>query len=204
MNLSRVRFLAFTVLLTLAVLWITSPVQKLTQKQDSSTIEAPQFSWQTENTTVWNLSSTPDSSQSIISSENFLYQNENQSSDFVNPKFYVIDGNTITLMQSDTGHTADDATIFLNGNVTLKHQNEQDYLNLNTSTLRYNSVTQKIETDALFTLTFPQGTLSGQGLQADLENNEFLVKAKVNTTFYPDKLNELPSPVPAKMDKESK
>ena len=198
MSLSRVRFLTFTVLLTLAVLWITAPVQKLTQGQDSTSIEAPQFSWQTEKTTVWNLNPSPNHSQSIISSESFLYKNENKTSDFVNPKFYVLEGNAITITQSNTGHTANDATIFLDGDVTLKHKNEQDYLDLNTSTLRYNTETLKIETDAFFTLTFPQGEMSGQGLEADLENNELIVKTKVNTTLYPDKLNELPPPAPAK------
>lgn len=191
-NVPRLRLVIYTLLLTLGTLWLTYPTQQSALEQTPDTPSELQFSWSTTGTTLWTLSKT-DAQQSIISSEQFLYQNETQSSQFTAPSVFIIEDTSIANIRAQFGESQQDSQIqFMDGvEVSLQQTASNEVVRLNSDNLLYNTQTQEFTTLAPVEIIFPQGILSGTGLQANLNSREFKLNANVKATFYPNDLATL-------------
>lgn len=185
MKLSRIRLIVYTLILTIGALWITNPIQKISPQPEKTQDAVPQFSWKTQDTTIWSLKTETPNQQSIIATQQFSYKNDDKSSQFLQPKVFILEDESITSIMSDNGQTQDDAVINFNKNVNITHylndKDNQDLVQLKTDYLTYNAQEQSISTDSAIAITFPQGQLTGTGFTGSLETRQFQIKSNVRT-----------------------
>ena len=187
MKLSRTRLIVYTIILTIGVLWLTNTTQQLKTHTDSNIAKEPQFSWKTLNTTIWELKTDTANQQSIITTQEFRYQNSTNSSQFNQPKVYLINDNSITSITSEHGKSQDDTIFEFNKNVNITQQNliNKEKVNLKTEYLTYNITSETVSTDDKIQINFPQGKITGSGFHGNLATRDFTVKSNVKTELNP-------------------
>lgn len=197
MPLSRLRLIFLTILLAVVALWFTN---QQNQKRSTSVQEQTKplpYSWQTENTTIWKVSPKNPEQQTIIESQKFVYKEEQKISEFSQPKLQLINGNNITQLTSETGHSTNNTDITFKTNVIVTQtENRQTTGNrLTTEKLTFHQTSNRVTTDAKVTISQYNGQTSGIGLEADLDKAEYKLLSNVEGQYNPQKINPNKNPL---------
>ena len=78
--------------------------------------------------------------------------------------------------------SADGSKLSLNGDVVAFINGTSQQSTLTSNNLSYNSARMTVTTDGSFKLASPELTLSGTGLNADLDKEVFIINSKVRAT----------------------
>lgn len=187
MKLSRVHIIIFTLLMAVIVLWFTNPARYTDQPSATHQL-GKDYSWQAMKTTVWTVTPNQTDKQNIVQAEQVLYRNEGKLSEFTKPRAYIIENDTTTSLSSDKGWSENDDLLHFEDQVvvTQKHQQEEPTLTqLRTERLHYNVEQQTAFTNSNVDIQLKSGTITGQGLTADLKNQNFEILNNVNSVLYP-------------------
>ncbi|QCU89611.1 LPS export ABC transporter periplasmic protein LptC [Thiomicrorhabdus sediminis] len=186
MPLSRLRLVIITLLLAAVALWLSKPERSLTTDTQAPLAQLP-YSWQTQDTTIWQLQSNTLKAQNIIHSERFTYQNDDKRADFTKPKLWLLDDNSLTQLQSEKGFSLNNQLITFEEQVIItqnRTNNKTDQAQqLQTERLSYNQQTQQLYTDADVTLIQSNGVTTATGLEIDIEAKEYRLLSNVKGLY---------------------
>lgn len=181
------RFILFALVLSAFALWFV--FQQNSQKSDSSSssLQTSGYSWQLFNSTTWQIDKTQKQSESIIKAETLFYNEDDNRSDFTQPKITLTQADETLFIQSETGHSVNDSHLELNGKV-LVMQIDQTLQNktLKTEHITYNPKTQMISSDQYVEIRQPNSLMTGTGLKADIKNNHYQLLSDVKGEYRPD------------------
>ncbi|WP_127471302.1 LPS export ABC transporter periplasmic protein LptC [Thiomicrorhabdus aquaedulcis] len=187
MRLSRFKFVLIALSLAGATLWITKH-----QNQNATHLasaKAPlSYSWQSNHSTTWQIDRATPQKQTLIYTQQMNYQDTSQRSDFSYPFVLLIDAQQHTKIQSQTGFSEHNQIIHFEKEVLITQfepKNPEQNKTLSTQSITYNAQTNQVSTSAPVVIKQPQGTLTGTGLNANLETGYYQLLSNVTGVYQP-------------------
>lgn len=187
MQRSRLKFVLIALGLAAVTLWITQQ-QSNDQTQTAQSTPALSYSWQSHHSTTWQIDRQTSHKQTLIYTQQMNYQDASKRSDFILPNVLLLDSQQRTQIQSQHGFSEQNQLIHFKQDVVI-HQNNPletgQNKTLTTQSITYNAQTNVVSTDAPLVITWPQGRLSGTGLNANIETGNYQILSQVKGVYQP-------------------
>jgi lipopolysaccharide export system protein LptC len=190
MRLSRLKFVFIALGLAAVTLWITQQQSNQQTLSDESTPIAS-YSWQSQHSTTWQIDRQTPHKQTLIYTQQMNYQDTSKRSDFLQPNVRLLDLQQQTQIQSQQGFSEQNQIIHFEKDVRITQHNPTETAEagqnktLTTQRITYNAQSNLVSTDAAIVITLPQGTLTGTGLNANLQTGHYQILSHVKGVYQP-------------------
>ncbi|GKT12491.1 MAG: lipopolysaccharide export system protein LptC [Thiomicrorhabdus sp.] len=190
LHLSRVRLVIYAFLLSFAALWFNAQQSRSTQAGKSQAKTNQTYSWQSKDSTTWQIDRRNPEQQTTIQTESWRYQESTKQSEFTQPIITLVNLNSTTIITSEKGQSQNDNIISLSGNVIVTQHSDSTEVNqrqlstLSTQQITYNASQGEISSRDTITITQPSGVTTGIGLEANLKSGYYHLLSDVKGTYH--------------------